>query len=132
MFTFIKVFFMVLIISLLLISQVNVGHKQQKQRKKWGKKSVVQLIPTVPLPPTSENNGSEARDWANETVSTDSIALKLPRAMTPMNTSNILRERNSNSTGTQNTKSKDSVNDTDTRSPLKQMRLKREKENKGA
>lgn len=132
MFTFIKVFFMVLIISLLLISQVNVGHKQQKQRKKWGKKSVVQLIPTAPLPPTSENNGSEARDWANETVSTDSIALKLPRAMTPMNTSNILRERNSNSAGTQNTKSKDSVNDTDTRSPLKQMRLKREKENKGA
>lgn len=132
MFTFIKVFFMVLIISLLLISQVNVGHKQQKQRKKWGKKSVVQLIPTVPLHPTSENNGSEARDWANETVSTDSIALKLPRAMTPMNTSNILRERNSNSTGTQNTKSKDSVNDIDTRSPLKQMRLKREKENKGA
>lgn len=111
---------------------MNVGHKQQKQRKKWGKKSVVQLIPTAPLPATSENNGSEARDWANETVSTDSIALKLPRAMTPMNTSNILRERNSNSTGTQNTKSMDPANDTDTRSPLKQMRVKREKENKGA
>lgn len=104
----------------------------QKQRKKWGKKSVVQIIPTVPLPPLCDKDkGIEAQVSTDESINTDDITLRLPRAMTDaVNAGNLLRERNSNQAQIQSTSTKSSVN-TATRSPS-QQRVQKDKENSEA
>lgn len=115
-----------------MISQVKERQRPQKERKKWGKKSVVQIIPTAPLPPLCDKDkGIEAQVSTDESVNTDGITLRLPRAMTnAANSGNLLRERNSNQAQTQSTNIKSSVN-TATKSPT-QQRVQKDKENSEA
>ncbi|XP_068653718.1 kinesin-like protein KIN-4C [Aristolochia californica] len=94
--------------------------QQQNQRKKWGKKSLVQIIQnTTPASAKSEDI-AEAQKTTNETVPID-IPLKLPRAMASVTiNSSPLRERNTNTIAGEAFDSKD-VGPT-ARSPPQQFR----------
>ncbi|KAG9440701.1 hypothetical protein H6P81_020866 [Aristolochia fimbriata] len=102
--------------------------KQQNQRKRWGKKSIVQIIQSTPQTSTESEAITEAPEvTSNETVRPLDIPLKLPRAMASLTlNSNPLRERNSNTFAGEALGSKDPV--ATTRSPPRQFR-ELEKEN---
>ncbi|XP_068655953.1 kinesin-like protein KIN-4C [Aristolochia californica] len=102
--------------------------RQQNQRKKWGKKSVVQIIQNTPPASAESGDITEAHKPTNETVRPIDIPLKFPRAMASVTiNSNPLRERNSN------TISDEALGDKDVgptaRSPPRQFR-ELEKENR--
>ncbi|XP_052190955.1 kinesin-like protein KIN-4C isoform X2 [Diospyros lotus] len=65
------------------------------RRKKW-RKSVIQLVPTVPPPPSQPGSTPSPEMPTSNTADAEMIALRLPRAMrsAASNSNNLLRERN--------------------------------------
>ncbi|KAF8377384.1 hypothetical protein HHK36_030761 [Tetracentron sinense] len=109
--------------------QIKSNATKMNQRKKW-KKSVIQLVPTVPPSSQPESSTEAPTKAGGDSIQAD-LPLKLPRAMRSANTNNnnTLKERNSDQAD-ELVGSKE-VSGVAPRSPVRQARILNDKENCG-